>query len=182
MHVAESVGTAFNLDHASGRQLDVIGEWVGISRLLNFEPTYAPPLLTDEYHRMVIRAKISLNSWDGTTEHIKEIWESIVKDYSLTVIDMQGMSIVLQINDLESLFETEFMSKGYLAPKPEGVRIDYVFVLTRKFESELFLASFPPDMQKTIYLPDMEPVFRLSPEELHIASAYTLRKTTIYFD
>ena len=42
----EEIDKAFDLDTATGNQLDIIGEYVGVKRLLNFQPTYADAVLT----------------------------------------------------------------------------------------------------------------------------------------
>ncbi len=43
---------AFDLDKAVGKQLDTIGEYVGVKRLLNFQPQDASPVLIDPYYRV----------------------------------------------------------------------------------------------------------------------------------
>jgi len=182
MDVAGSMDDAFDLDKAVGAQLDIIGQWVGVSRLLNFEPAYAAPLLPDSYYRKAIKAKISLNRWDGTTEGIKEIWQNIFNDYALTVVDKQDMSVVMVINGLESLFETEFMSRGYLAPKPEGVRIHYIFMLSRKYNAELYIGSSRPAMRKMISIPDLEPQFDIPSQNVYLAGAIVCRHKVITLD
>ena len=136
-----SFDKSFDLNAASGKQLDMLGEIVGISRLLSFEPVYASPLLSDEYYRMILRAKISLNHWDGTVQGIQELWTDIFNGYTLEIVDRQDMSMLLRIRGPVSLFESEFISRGYLAPKPESVRVNYEFVMERHLEETLFIGG-----------------------------------------
>ena len=53
-----SFNTIFNIDNAVGDQLDQIGELLNISRQLPVVDENIPSVLTDEYYRTVIKAKI----------------------------------------------------------------------------------------------------------------------------
>jgi hypothetical protein len=82
---------SFDLDEAVGDQLDTLGAWVGISRRVRtpltgvyfsfdmagvgfdqgvwqgpFDPSTGITLLDDDTYRLLIRAKIGANHWDGT--------------------------------------------------------------------------------------------------------------------
>jgi hypothetical protein len=82
---------AFDLDSAVGVQLDAVGLWVGVTRNVStpltgvyfsldtvglgfdqgvwqgpFDPTTGVVSLDDDTYRLLIRAKIGANSWDGT--------------------------------------------------------------------------------------------------------------------
>lgn len=136
--LVQQLDTAFDVETAVGVQLDMIGHEVGVSRLLNFEPVYAPALLPDEYYRLILKAKISLNQWDGTTDGIRSLWGEIFDGYTMDVVDHQDMSMTLKIYGLNSLFESEFISHSYLAPKPEGVRVNYEFVLEVQLQTQIY--------------------------------------------
>ena len=85
-----SIPEAYDLDTAVGSQLDVVGEWVGISRKIQvplvsvwfswdipglgweegiwkgqYDPTYGIASLDDDTYRDLIRLKIKVNTWDG---------------------------------------------------------------------------------------------------------------------
>lgn len=93
---------AYDLDDAVGVQLDAVGEWVGISRNVRtplegvyfsldsaglgfeqgvwqgpFDPDTGITSLDDETYRVLIRAKIGANHWDGTLESSAAILNSI---------------------------------------------------------------------------------------------------------
>lgn len=92
----------FDLDVAVGVQLDAVGEWVGISRNVNtpltgvyfsfdtvalgfdqgvwkgpFDPDTGVVSLDDDTYRLLIRAKIGANNWDGTLGSSAAILNSI---------------------------------------------------------------------------------------------------------
>lgn len=139
--LAAQIDTAFDLDSAVGVQLDMIGQSVGVNRLLNFEPVYASARLSDDHYRTILRARISLNQWDGTTDGIRRIWDGIFNGYTLEVVDNQDMTMTLRVYGLKSMFESVYISRGYAAPKPEGVGVNYEFILTFTVESSLYIGA-----------------------------------------
>lgn len=80
---------AFDLDTAAGKQLDIIGEYVGVSRILNFQPVAIPALLDDEHYRILLKSKISLNNWDGTTAGVYAIWNQVFPNTQIGISDYQ---------------------------------------------------------------------------------------------
>ena len=88
--VIASLPAAFDLDSAVGKQLDAVGEWVGVSRTISiplvsvwfsigvlhlgvgegiwkgpYDPTTGIVELDDDTYRDLIRLKIKVNTWDG---------------------------------------------------------------------------------------------------------------------
>jgi hypothetical protein len=139
---------AFDLDAAVGGQLDIIGEYVGVKRLLTFQPKSASALLPDVYYRLLIKARISLNKWDGTTDGIRKIWNEVFPDYSITIADNQDMSLVVRIYGFRSLLEMEIIQYGYIAPKPMGVRIAYLFIVSDSFTTNEYTAAAASEVVK----------------------------------
>lgn len=149
--VIEGMDDDFNLETAKGKQLDAIGEMVGANRMLNFEPLYAKPLLDDENYRKLIKACISLNQWDGMMEGLINLWGTIFSEYSIQIIDNQDMSLTLILGNGKDLFEQELVNKGYFAPKPMGVLINYYFIENFSSSGEIFEAE-----AVTTYFSDQE--------------------------
>jgi hypothetical protein len=80
------IDTGLYIETAVGEQLDIIGQIVGMSRTLPFEPTDgSSPILEDSFYRQLIRAKIALNHWDGQLQTIEEAWKNIFPDLYLDV-------------------------------------------------------------------------------------------------
>lgn len=153
----EEINKAFDLDTAAGNQLDIIGEYVGVKRLLNFQPTYADAILTDPYYRMLLKAQISLNNWDGTVEGIKKIWEDVFPDYEIQVVDNQNMTMEARIIGLGALFEGELVQHGYITPKPMGVRVDYSIIMSIVVNAELFIGGLSFNRTGKRNIPLQEP-------------------------
>jgi hypothetical protein len=145
----------FDLDmNPVGDQLDIIGQWVGISRLINnpfsnifftwdgvqsngwdfgiwqsaTHPT-AIVSLPDDIYLSLINAKIAANSWDGTTEGAYKIWDVLFPQFSLIIDDHQNMSfsVALQGGVPDSL-TLALLVGGYLPLRPEGVEISEYFI------------------------------------------------------
>ena len=153
----EEIDKAFDLDTAEGKQLDVIGEYVGVKRLLDFQPEYADAILTDPYYRMLLKARISLNNWDGSVEGIKKIWGDVFPEYEIQIADSQNMTMEARIIGLRQLFESELVQHGYITPKPMGVRVDYTVIMSIEVDTELFLGALNTHRAVTASLPPDEP-------------------------
>ena len=144
----------FDVDVAVGSQLDVIGQWVGISRNISIPisgiyfswdstsdvgweyGTWKDPLapssitsLPDDAYRTLIRAKIAANKWDGTTEGAYTVWESVFPQYNILIQDNQNMSYdLIIVGAIVDSLTLALLVEGYLPLKPEGVHIDSYFV------------------------------------------------------
>lgn len=144
----------FDLDRAIGVQLDVVGEWIGRSRFIEtpipglyfsfdtegrgfdegiwkgpYDSDTGITRLDDDTYRLLLRAKILANQWDGTNETIKEALDTIFTDGStyLSVIDNYDMSMTIGVSGkVPSILFLAILSQGYIPLKPEGVRVNYL--------------------------------------------------------
>lgn len=118
-----AVGSNFDVDTAEGVQLDIIGLRVGVSRVLNFQPTGdISSVLIDDDYRTLIKAKIISNHWRGTVVELYDMWNSLFAPrLQLIVQDNQDMSMTaIVVGDMTAL-EEQLLTNGYIIPKPVGV-------------------------------------------------------------
>ncbi|MBN3744603.1 DUF2612 domain-containing protein [Burkholderia sp. Se-20373] len=157
LNVLQSMPGKFDLDVAVGDQLDTIGVWVGVSRRIRtpltgvyfsfdiaglgfdqgawkgpFDPDTGLTILDDDTYRLVIRAKIGANHWDGTLEQSAAILNSIFDaDTHVFIEDHQDMSMTIGIaGKVPPATFLALLSGGYIPLKPEGVRVNYTIVTT----------------------------------------------------
>ncbi|WP_241300982.1 DUF2612 domain-containing protein [Burkholderia cenocepacia] len=157
MNLIESMPGKFDLDVAVGDQLDTLGVWVGVSRKIRtpltgiyfsfdiaglgfdqgtwkgpFDPDTGLTVLDDDTYRLVIRAKIGANHWDGTLEQSAAILNSIFDtDTHVFIEDHQDMSMTIGIaGKVPPATFLALLSGGYIPLKPEGVRVNYTVVTT----------------------------------------------------
>ncbi|WP_250481910.1 DUF2612 domain-containing protein [Caballeronia sp. NCTM5] len=155
---------SFDLDSAVGVQLDAVGLWVGITRNVNtpltgvyfsldtsglgfdqgvwqgpFDPTTGVVSLDDDTYRLLIRAKIGANSWDGTLGTSAAILNRIFDGGTYVFIQDNGdMSITYGIaGNVPSAIFLALLRGGYIPLKPEAVHINGYFV-TSNSGSPLF--------------------------------------------
>lgn len=101
-NLIDGLPQAFDLDVAVGAQLDDVGLWVGLSRKIGvpiegvyfsfdteglgydqgswkgpFDPDVGLTSLDDDTYRLLLRARIAANHWDGTFERAVELLELI---------------------------------------------------------------------------------------------------------
>lgn len=154
-NMIQSMVPKFDVDVAVGDQLDIIGRWVEISRNIavpitgvyfswdgtdfslgwdfgSWQPSNAPAdvtVLPDDAYRLLMKAKIAANSWDGTTEGAYAIWDSVFSTNSILIQDHQDMSYDLAIvgQQLDSLI-VALITQGYLPLKPEAIRVNAYFI------------------------------------------------------
>lgn len=150
-----SMVPGYDLDGAVGVQLDAVGLWVGISRRVQtplegvyfsldvgglgfeegvwkgpFDPDSGVTVLDDDTYRLLIRAKIGANHWDGTLEGSAAILRLIFGNATHVFIQDNGdMSIDIGIAGVRpSAVFLALLTGGYISIKPEGVRVNYFIV------------------------------------------------------
>lgn len=152
--ILQSLIPYFDLDVAAGSQLDIIGQWVGVSRnvlvpipgvYFSWDADYTlgweygvwqdpnafgdVTVLPDDVYRTLIRTKIAANKWDGTTEGAYIVWDEIFPTIKILIQDHQNMSyaLILYGGIIDSL-TLALLTGGYIPLKPEGIRITDYYV------------------------------------------------------
>lgn len=123
----KSMDENFDLDNAIGVQLDTVGTVIGRERTLTFQPLNGfNPVLDDETYRLVVKAKTAMNNWDGTIPQMYKIWDDIFEDIGLQLQDNQDMSFNAYVTGYVNQIRQDLIQHGYIVPKPEGVRVNYI--------------------------------------------------------
>lgn len=127
--VLECFDLHFGLEDGVGVQLDKLGEIIGRKRILPFQPEGYSAKLDDDSYRLVLKAKILQNQWDGTISGIETLFKNIFPQLDLEIIDHQDMSMQVNVAGLTDNMQLQLLNQGYVIPKPEGVRLKIVFVI-----------------------------------------------------
>ncbi|HEY1847071.1 MAG TPA: DUF2612 domain-containing protein [Buttiauxella sp.] len=151
--VSRSLVGHFDLDKAIGAQLDIIGQWIGSTRRIfapiedyfftldsetlgfdygywknRYDSEFGFVDLDDDNFRTVLRAKIGANNWNGTSQTLPDILQSIYpkKDILISFIDNQDMTMTVTVKGKSiSTITKEIIRQGYLAIKPAGITVNY---------------------------------------------------------
>ena len=162
--VIEAFDLHFNLNEAIGAQLDRLGDIVGRSRILAFQPESRSALLDDDNYRLIIKAKILQNQWAGTIEDMANLFQQVFPDMQLKIIDHQNMSMEIQVTGLRDDLQLQMLNNGYVIPKPEGVSIKITFILELERQTIYLGAALQSGTEMSIY-----PIF-----SSELAASYTL--------
>ncbi len=117
-----SLINAFDIDAAVGNQLDILGQWIGRSRVVGtpiagiyfsfdtdgigwdegvwqgpYDPDEGFTNLSDDVYRMVLKTKIAINHWDGQNGSLPEIIDTAMMGSGarMQIVDNQDMTISL---------------------------------------------------------------------------------------
>ncbi len=151
--LATSLTAAFDLDLAIGAQLDAVGKWAGLSRTFTvpitgaffsfnivglgwnegswkgaFVSTAGMTSLDDEAYRTAIRARIAKNYWTGTNVEQRAILHADLAPFGIDLIPIDNfdMSMTLHVMGTPAPVTMELIRRGYIIPKPCGVRLNIV--------------------------------------------------------
>lgn len=145
--------SAFDIDTAVGVQLDILGLWIGRSRIVSqpisgvyfsldidglgfdqgvwqgpYDPDSGYTTLSDETYRIILKAKITINNWDGRNDSLPPILDAALEGSGLKmqIVDNQDMTISIWVfpeTDISnvSLELIAAIRQGYLTVKAAGV-------------------------------------------------------------
>jgi hypothetical protein len=139
-----------------GNQLDIVGQWVGVSRVIaipiqgngiyftwddtqfdgwdfgTWQPNTGPATITilpDDAYLTLILARIAANNWDGTTEGAYKIWRSLFPGFTILIDDNENMSYQMAIiGGIVDSLTLALLTGGYIPLRPEGVEITNYYV------------------------------------------------------
>jgi hypothetical protein len=124
----ESISLAFDLDQAVGVQLDILGQIIGQGRTMTFTPSSgASPILDDTTYRLLLKARIAWNTWDGTIDGLQTVWKNLFPTGGITIVDNQNMSATVVMTGAFTAIQQDLINAGLIVPRPEGVLYNYTF-------------------------------------------------------
>jgi hypothetical protein len=122
-----SIGPAFDLNYAVGVQLDTLGTIVGVSRTVPFQPTGGvSPILDDTTYRLLIKATIANNQWDGKVGSLYPIWNNLFPGGHITIIDNQNMTADIILTGSFTSIIQDLITNDMIVPRPETVAYTYI--------------------------------------------------------
>lgn len=159
--VATDMIRKFDLDTAVGEQLDALGLWIGRDRNVavpisnvyfswdtdglgwdqgNWQGPYDPDsgftVLNDDVYRLVLKAQIAINQWDGTVGGLEDLLERVFEGtgIDMQIIDNMDMSITINAIALNGIANTSaelvaVIKAGELNVKAAGVRVKSLNVI-----------------------------------------------------
>lgn len=145
-----SIPAAFDLDTAIGSQLDYVGQWIGRTRNLKvpitgvfFSLDIAPGLdsgvvwtpytpaaglesLPDEQYRMLLRARVLNNQWDGSLSQAYSIYNALFATsiYTPFVDDYANLTMSIGLaGQAPDALTLAMLTQGLLNARPAGISV-----------------------------------------------------------
>jgi len=119
----QTFNISYDIDNAIGSQLDVLGQIIGVSRTLPFQPSNGvSPILDDDTYRLLLYATQIKNTWDGTIESLYKAWQFLFPNGVMAILDNQNMTATITTSGNFTSIEQDLITKGYIIPRPEGVQ------------------------------------------------------------
>lgn len=123
-----NMSVIMDLNKATGKQLDLIGQILSLPRQVNFQPSQdISSVLNDDYYRLILKAQVAKNQWDGTKQGLYNLWDILFPENPLLLVDHQNMTASVVVVGLNDSLSKELILAGYIVPKPAGVRYEYGF-------------------------------------------------------
>lgn len=149
-NLIETMQELFDIDTSVGVQLDDVGKWIGQSRYLTtpltgvyfafdtddvgfdqgtwlgpFDPETGLTALPDDSYRVLLRAKIANNQWDGTIPGAYKFMAAVFPGNTFFIQDNGDMTMLVGVVGPVPLNAVTYalFTGGYLDIKPVGVRI-----------------------------------------------------------
>lgn len=151
--ILSALPEGFDIDTATGVQLDAVGLWVGITRKIEtpltgiyfawggtasegwgagvwkgeYDPSSGLTSLPDDSYRKLLKTKIAANRWDGTIPGAYEALAGAFGDSTYILVqDNQDMSMTVGVSGAAlSSADKAILTGGYLPLKPAGIGVKY---------------------------------------------------------
>ena len=107
--VQTEIPAAYDLETASGRQLDALGELLNVPRPM--------PSTSDEDYRFLLQARIAVHHWDGTNESLPGVLAAAFPGREAKLIDNQDGTVTASVSGSLPFSLEE------LCPVPAGIRL-----------------------------------------------------------
>lgn len=123
------LSNAFDINSAVGPQLDVLGLLIGVSRVVPFQPSNPSdsPTLDDTTYRILLRAKIAQNQWNGQIGPLYSLWNELFPGGRIVLQDNQNMTATIFLAGSFTSIIKDLIRNGMIVPRPEGVLYTYTF-------------------------------------------------------
>ena len=128
-NLIQDVISGFDINTAAGKQLDILGEYIGLDR--NYIDDGSVTLLSDDDYRVLLKLKIVCNTSDFSHKNIDEsLYEVFGTDIRMDSIGNMKMTYFIPAEAVTVIRAA--IQKGVL-PKPMGVDMSYVIEYDQKF-------------------------------------------------
>jgi hypothetical protein len=103
------------------------------------------PVLTDDVYRILLKAKVAFNQWNGQIDTLYAIWQELFPGGLIDVIDNQNMTATIILAGTFNAIIIDLINHGYIIPRPQAVQYTIAFPVLPVFgfdQNNSFVAGF----------------------------------------
>lgn len=117
---------AFDVNSAVGRSLDILGEYIGVSRDLDYLPATGETVLGDTDYSMLVRMRVAQESWSGTNKDVMDVYSiASGNDVNFVYNDNMDGSIDIEADVMiQSIILALNSNKEFLLPAGVNLNLD----------------------------------------------------------
>lgn len=150
-----AMAAKFDLDQATGQQLDMTGEWIGLSRFIEtplegvyftfdddgtlgwdrgvwwtqYDPLEGLTRLPDGLYRLCLYAKVGRNHWDGTIPSAQQVYDALFAGTGSQIVmqDNEDMTMIFAVvGRTPETVMLAILTSGLLEFRPSAVKATYM--------------------------------------------------------
>jgi hypothetical protein len=85
------------------------------------------PTLDDPTYRVLLKARVAWNHWDGTIDGLQAIWRGLFPGGTIAIVDSQNMTASVLLAGAFSSIIVDLINNGMIVPRPAGVLYTFSF-------------------------------------------------------
>lgn len=122
--------------YTTAENLSVTGG-TGTGLLVNITVTPGNSVLDDDTYRLLLKAKVAFNQWNGQIDTLYPIWEGLFPGGRIIVTDNMDMTASISLGGTFNSLITQIINAGLIIPRPQGVQYIYAFSSSPLFGFDL---------------------------------------------
>jgi Protein of unknown function (DUF2612) len=94
----------------------------GFQASVNIDAVVGNTVLDDNTYRILLKATIAKNQWNGQVDSLYAIWSSLFPGGQIQIEDNQNMTAFITVSGSFTSIISQLITNGFIIPRPQGVQ------------------------------------------------------------